>query len=42
MLINKIAKFFYVALFVVALEAVADLPDFSGYAESRKPCGSEH
>jgi serine protease Do len=37
MLINKIAKFFYVALFVVALEAVADLPDFSGYAESLSP-----
>lgn len=37
MLINKIAKFFYVALFMVALEAVADLPDFSGYAESLSP-----
>lgn len=37
MLINKIAKYFYLALFVVALDAVADLPDFSGYAEKLSP-----
>lgn len=37
MLINKIAKFFYVTLFVVSMNAFADLPDFSGYAESLSP-----
>ncbi len=37
MLINRVAKFLYVALLLVSVQLFADLPDFSRYAETLSP-----
>lgn len=37
MLINKIAKYLYVMLLVITTTAFAQLPDFTGYAETLSP-----